>query len=150
VDTPSRRARCTSAASESRGPRRHIPCHRAFPGCGRNRRHTVFVGARAIPEADAGTFVLLGDRYSKDAHRVYFEHHTLDGADSATFEVVQGKAADRFRVYDGRQSTERLASPDPRASPGALETVARRLTEKRIQVLFPVFDTVQSNDSSPF
>ncbi len=111
--------------------------------------NAVFFRNAAIPGADANTFVVLDAGYAKDAVRVYYERQIIADADAASFEVVNREASDRFRVYEGTLGTERLGQrPVEDVSPERLADVARQLTEKRMQVLWPVFDAVQSNDNS--
>jgi DKNYY family protein len=112
-------------------------------------RRAVFFRRQTIADADVETFVPLDVFYSKDARRVYFRNQPIEDADPPTFEVVDRNGRDRFRVYDGPFGAARIAEPTSQEVPSVgLETIARRLTAKRIEILFPVFDEVQSNDDA--
>ncbi len=47
----------------------------------------VYYQYRAI-DADAASFVVLGGKFAKDAHRAYFNGYPVEGADAASFEML--------------------------------------------------------------
>ncbi len=65
--------------------------------------------------ADLGTFQVLDDYYSKDKNHVFYSYRKIEGADSATFEIISSRrrsslAKDKYAVYG---YGERIEGADP-------------------------------------
>jgi DKNYY family len=80
-------------------------------------RGCVFYFTGQIPDADAVTFRALEGPYASDSRRVFWMGKTIDGADPATFRVLNAAfecSADQQHAYY-RQSV--IANTDPRTFP---------------------------------
>ena len=63
-------------------------------------KNRVYWGELNIPNADATTFVSLGEHYGKDKNFVYFKNRKVPGADVATFRANAYVALDKNHYYE--------------------------------------------------
>ena len=86
------------------------------PDCCSPRRQTI-CGQDSLPSADAASFRPLDGPYASDKNRAYWMGKVIDGADPASFRVLNAAfecSADAARAYY-RQTV--IAGEDPRSFP---------------------------------
>jgi len=67
-----------------------------------------------LPEADPATFQLVGEFYAKDAQRVYTNGGIIEGADPATFRVLNGPAGCSCDAQHAYSMSTRIDGVDPK------------------------------------